>query len=77
MKVSVRFYANLKQYSPNSAGEFDCFLKSSSRVKDLLDKLHLPENVKFVILVNGKRADLNNQLEPNDNIIFFPPIEGG
>ncbi|MHA2289203.1 MAG: MoaD/ThiS family protein [Promethearchaeota archaeon] len=45
-------------------------------VKDLLRELNL-EGKYFGILINGKKADEDTEITPNDNITILPHIAGG
>ena len=45
-------------------------------VKDLLQELNL-EGKYFGILVNGKKADEDTEITPNDDITILPHIAGG
>ena len=45
-------------------------------VKDLLDELNLSGKA-FVLLVNGKRANLDQMVEENTEITILPKIAGG
>jgi len=77
MKIHVNLYANLKQYSPVGAGSFTLNMASGSTLKNLIDTLNIAPKVKMVILVNGRRADVETHLSPEDKITLYPPIEGG
>jgi molybdopterin converting factor small subunit len=77
MKVQVNMYANLRKYSPANEASFTLQLACGSTVGNLINTLKIPQSVKMVILINGRRADANTHLSPEDKIILFPPMEGG
>lgn len=77
MKVQVDILANLKQYAPGGKGNFALDLASGATVETLVKRLKIPQNVKMIILVNGRRADNGTPLTDADEIRVFPPIEGG
>jgi molybdopterin converting factor small subunit len=77
MKVQVNMYANLRQYSPANETSFTLKLACGSTVGKLINTLKIPQNIKMVILINGRRADADTPLSPEDKIILFPPMEGG
>ncbi len=77
MKVHVNMYANLKPYSPNGESRFTLNMACGSTLKNLIETLNIARNVKMVILVNGRRADMETSLSPEDKITLYPPIEGG
>lgn len=77
MKVQVSMYANLKQYAPGGEGSFRLNMASGSTLKNLIDKLKIPRSINMVILINGRHADAETHLSPEDKITLFPPVEGG
>jgi sulfur carrier protein ThiS len=77
MKVQVNMYANLRQYSPGCEGSFTLNIACGSTLKNLIDTLNIPQSVNIVILINGRRADVETHLSPEDKITLFPPLEGG
>ena len=77
MKVMVNLYANLRQYSPAKEASFTLKLASGSTVSQLIKTLKIPQNVKMVILINGRHANADTPLSTEDKIVLFPPMEGG
>ena len=51
-------------------------VKSSRTVADLLKDLKL-ESKFFAILVDGKKVDLNDEVEAGSDIVILPRIAGG
>jgi len=45
-------------------------------VAELLQELGLEEEF-FAVIVNGKKADLTNEIETGTNVIVLPKIKGG
>ena len=79
MKVRVNTFANLRDYAPKDSGRgaFEMTLTAGASVKDLLATLAVPAQVQAVVLVNGRRADLETALNAEDTVTLFPPMEGG
>jgi len=77
MNVHVSLFANLRDYSPAGEGSFDLRLAAGATVADLVAALHIPPVVQAVVLVNGRRADLDTVLNAGDSVTLFPPMEGG
>ena len=77
MKVHVSMFANLRQYAPAGAGSFTLNMTSGSTLKNLIDTLNIPQGVNMVVLINGRRADVETRLSSEDKLTLFPPIEGG
>jgi molybdopterin converting factor small subunit len=77
MKVQVNILANLKQYAPGGKGNFALDLASGATVETLVKILEIPQTVKMIILVNGRRAEIDTPLRDAYEITVFPPVEGG
>jgi len=45
-------------------------------VAELLQELGLEEEF-FAVIVNGRKADLTNEIEKGTNVIVLPKIKGG
>lgn len=45
--------------------------------RDAMRLAGLPEDEVFLVLVNGKRARLDQALAPGDEVTFVPPVAGG
>jgi molybdopterin converting factor small subunit len=75
MKVTINAFANLRIYV--SGGACEMALSAGASVKDLLAALNVPSQVDAVVLVNGRRADLDAVLNAGDAVTLFPPMEGG
>jgi len=81
MVVSVQFYGT--QRSLTKTREIQIPLTENGRVGDvfvyLMDyypELLLSEN-DVVVTVNNKTSNMDQTLNPNDNIIFLPHVGGG
>ncbi|MFX1441540.1 MAG: MoaD/ThiS family protein [Promethearchaeota archaeon] len=80
MRVSVKLYATLQEYSPPETElgkEFSVDLTGRT-VIELLSKLGIKDEQAKIVMVNGIRIDtLSYELKENDLIVIFPPIGGG
>lgn len=77
MKVTLRAFANLRDYAPAARGAAEVILADGATVADLLAALRIPKSVEAVMLVNGRRADAATRLNEGDEATLFPPMEGG
>lgn len=82
MKVNVKLFATFRQYAPADAhdGSFSLELSKEGRIGDLVTKLGMPGQPAppaWIILVNGRRGELDDRLEEGDTLSIFPPIAGG
>lgn len=61
----------------NSIGVLKEFkIQKEQKVSDLLKELNLNDKF-FAILVNGKKASLNDKIEEGSDIVILPRIAGG
>jgi molybdopterin converting factor small subunit len=74
MAILVKVYATLRKYTD---GEGTLHLKEAETVKDVLEKLGIPEKEVKNVIINGRRRDLNHLLADGDRVALFPPIAGG
>jgi len=77
VKVTLRTFANLRDYAPGGRGTAEVALADGATVADLLAALRIPKSVEAVMLVNGRRAEAATRLNDGDEATLFPPMEGG
>ena len=77
MVVEVKLYGLFKQYAPFGKNSFQFELAQGSKIRELLNLLKIPRDQTRVLLVNGRRCDIDRGLEPGDTVVLFSPIEGG
>ena len=67
----------LNQFSEIDVGTMKTFsVKSNKKVSELLKELKL-SNKFFAILINGKRAGLDDVIKASDSVVLLPRIAGG
>ena len=79
MDIEVKLFATLRDYLPKGSSRFSCTLNidGRSRVKDILEKLKIPEEIPKIILVNGVHGKVDQLLKEGDVVSIFPPVAGG
>ncbi len=77
MRVTVRAFANLRDFVPGRRSEAALTLADGARVADVRTALGVPSHVQAVLLVNGRRAEAGTALSEGDEVTLFPPMEGG
>lgn len=77
MKVKVRLELTMSKY--RREGERECFaeLAAGARVRDLLEYFHIPETEPVLVVKNGRTAGHGDVLNPSDELIILPLLEGG
>ena len=88
MNVSVKLFAGLtKSVSDAVLAQYPDSIRAGtpilvelphgSTLKDLVDRLGLPQDSVKVTFVNGIARKLDYTLEPDDEVGIFPPVGGG
>ncbi len=79
MEIEVKLFATLRDYLPKGSGQFSCRVEvdSADTVRDVLEKLEIPEDMPKIILVNGVHSNLDRVLQYGDILSVFPPVAGG
>ena len=78
MKVEVQLFATLARYLPAGAigDSVTLDVPEGSRVSDIVASLHLPRDLDYLRVVNGRDALLEHPLAEGDVVSLFPPLAG-
>lgn len=79
MKIELKLYAQLRSYQPmgDNAPLYLIDVDPGTTIHNLLSKLDIPRHMAMIILINGARAGLDQELKEGDRLAVFPPIAGG
>jgi molybdopterin synthase sulfur carrier subunit len=77
MRVRVKTYAELQQYSPHKGEAFALEIPEGSTIRSLMERLEMPEHRVMFILRNGKKVKETERLKDGDEVFFYPIIGGG
>ena len=77
MKIKLRLFSTLRKYAPEGEDGSEREVAQGSRVGEVMAGLGIPPETMAVILVNGLLADQDKELAPGDELVLFPPVEGG
>ena len=80
MKITVKLFATLLEFSPNrafSGAPFEYELPDDATLADLVAKLHLPDDLVKVMFVNGIICESDRVIMEGDSVGIFPPVGGG
>ncbi len=80
MRITVHIYAYLRYYLP--AGEKSVLQKEwempeGATIKQALEKLNLPKEVRITVLLNNNSVDQATVLNEGDIIHVLPQMGGG
>jgi sulfur carrier protein ThiS len=77
MRIKVKTYAELQQYSPQKGEEFTLEIQEGLTIRSLMEHLGMPEHRVMFILHNGQKAKETERLANGDQVFFYPVIGGG
>jgi len=79
MEIEVKLFATLRDYLPKGSDRFSCKLEINgrARVRDILSRLKIPNEILKIILVNGVHGKNEQVLKEGDVVSIFPPVAGG
>jgi len=77
IQINIRFYEELNDFLPMAKRKlaFDCHLKQSGSIKDLIESLGVPHTEIDLVLVNGESVDFNYLIQDGDRISVYPVFE--
>ena len=79
MEIEVKLFAMLRDYLPKGSSRFSCKMEidNSTRVRDIVLRLKIPEQIPKIILINGVHGKKEQVLKEGDILSIFPPVAGG
>lgn len=77
MQVTVKLFGAFRKYGTGGRSEGMLALEDGARVKDVVNRLCIPDKAGRVTLVNGRPAADDQALAPDDEVVFLSPLEGG
>lgn len=79
MSITVMLSTTLRNYVPGytPATGLSLELDAPLSVQELAEKLSLPLAEIKIVMVNGRHASLEQPVQDNDRIGYFPAVGGG
>lgn len=74
MNVVVKLFANLRI---NNEKEYALEIKDGSTPADILNKINIPLEDVAIVIINGRRKEIDTSLQEGDIVSIFPPVGGG
>ena len=74
MAVKVKLFATLRQ---ERFDEQDIDYVANITVQNVIQNFNIPQQDVAIIFINGKHANLDQELNDGDTLSLFPPIGGG
>ncbi len=74
MQITIKLFATLQE------GRFSSEVRGYDQgavVKQVVDDLGINEKEAALIFVNGRHAEMNQELNDADTLAIFPPVGGG
>lgn len=79
MNVQLKLFATLRQYLPpgSTRGACSAQIPAGSTAGELLSQFGVPLDEHLIVVLHGKRADLDQVLQEGDAVSAFPAMSGG
>lgn len=79
MNVELCLYASFMSRLPANCDGNTCIMELSegTTIRQLLDRIGIPEETPKLLFVNGLHAKEHDVLKGGDRLAVFPPIAGG
>jgi molybdopterin converting factor small subunit len=79
VRVEVRLFATLERFLPSGSRDGIAVLDvpHGSTAADVARRLGIPAGLERVLLVNGREAEPDRTLAPDDRLDLYPPLAGG
>jgi molybdopterin converting factor small subunit len=80
MLVYVKVFATLREYmdpKPEIGIKTEMKMEEGSIISDIIDLIKLPRDEVKIIFRNNSHAKVEDRLENDDVIAFFPAVGGG
>lgn len=75
MRICLTLEAILAKYAPENPEAYE--VPGTLTVKELIQRLGIPEDLVMFVIVNGQMATLKTQLQDNASVSLCPYICGG
>lgn len=75
--IEVKLYAYLPNISKSRRRELKISPEEGLTVQDILVREELPQQIASVVMVNGRRVEMDYLLKDGDEMAVFPPVAGG
>ncbi len=75
MEITVHLYGNFRKLADSPS--FPLEVEEGSSLKELMDRLHLPDPVYRMALINNIRVQEDTILKNGDDVHIFQPVGGG
>jgi molybdopterin converting factor small subunit len=75
MRVIISLFGEYRRYAQEA--EFAMELPEVATPLTIVDRLRIPRSPSLWVLVDGKRASLDQELHQGSKVSFFQPVGGG
>jgi len=75
MEIKVELFTGMHDFTPKDAKRGEAFkltMPENCVVQDVIQKLKIPDDFVFKVLVNSQGAAREKQLKEQDSLSFFP-----
>ena len=73
--ITIKLFASLTRFAPDCADKYP--ISSGTRIRDIINRLGIPEDKAKLIFINGIKGELDSTLKGGERVGIFPPVGGG
>lgn len=77
IQVDVTLFGDFRRFLRETNGRLTLEVIEGTTVRDVLERVQVPEVEVGLVSVNGKLAPVETPLRDGDAVDVFPPIGGG
>ena len=80
MVITIQIATNFRYYISDVdllLEGVDLEVSNDSTVRDVLEQVHFPQNITFIVFINGHSSHMDTKLMDYDRVYLATPMVGG
>lgn len=79
VEIEIKLWGNIAYHSAEARGRFSMkkYPNKGKTVQELVEELRLPEELHYIITVNGRAIESEYVLRDGDEVALYSPFSGG
>ena len=79
MEIEIKLWGNIAYHSAEARGRFSMRkpIEDGKTVQELVAELKLPQDLHYIVTVNGRAIESEYVLKNGDEVALYSPFSGG